>query len=113
MIYYHRTNRAEAILHDGFRDHAGSYGFDTILRGVFISDVPVDENEGANGDELLEIILDCDISEYQLIYEGANYREWCVPAILLNREAKVRLMTSEEEDPITRKRWNLPNDLDT
>jgi hypothetical protein len=105
MIYYHRTARAEAILRDGFRDHEGSYGFDTILRGVFISDVPLDENEGAKGEELLEVTLDCDISEYQLTYEGANYREWCVPAELLNRKATVRIMTSEEED--------LPNRFNT
>jgi hypothetical protein len=48
--YYHSTTpeSAELIVRDGFRDSEGYYGFldlDEPLRGVFIADTPVDENE--------------------------------------------------------------------
>jgi hypothetical protein len=88
MIFYHKTNVADAILRYGFRDAErsnGSEGF--VLRGVFISDVPFASLEGENGSQVLKITLpgECDLSDYELIVEeGKSYREWCVPSELLN-----------------------------
>lgn len=46
MILSHRTNAADAILRDGFRDGEGSYLLEGMtLRGVFVSDMPLDSNE--------------------------------------------------------------------
>jgi hypothetical protein len=104
MNYYHRTNAAEAIIRDGFRDAEGSYMHVGItLRGVWISDVPLDGNEGAKGDQLFEIKFspDFDISEYELIEEEKPYREWCVPAEVVNRNGSVRLVSKDEE-------WDMP-----
>ena len=47
---------------------------DFTLRGVFLSDKPLDGNEGAGGNYLLEVTLPdncCDFSYYELV-EKAN-----------------------------------------
>ena len=95
---YHRTPAANEILRDGFHDTTGNYGFATLsLAGVWMSDVPLDINEGAKGDDLLEVSLpdDVDLSDFEVIEEAKPYREWCVPAELLNRSATVRAVTEE------------------
>jgi hypothetical protein len=98
VIVYHRTDAADAILRDGFRDSEGSYGFATLtLRGVFLSDVPLDVNEGATGDQLLAVTVpdDVDLDDFELIQEGAPYREWCVPAALVNERCSSELTDDE------------------
>jgi hypothetical protein len=90
--YYHRTPEAAAILRDGFRDGEGSYGLATLwLTGVFLSDVPLDENEGAKGDDLLAVDLPAglDLDEFEIIEDLKPYREWCVPAALINANGSV------------------------
>ena len=88
--YYHRTNAAAAdsILRHGFRDATGSYGLvGHTLTGVFISDVPLDWQEGAQGDFLLRIRVpdgQFNLDYFELVEEAKTYREWCVPASLLN-----------------------------
>lgn len=104
MLCYHRTAAADAILRDGFRDAEGFYmmALDEPLRGVFISDEPLDVNEGAKGDELLEVGVpdDLDLSQFELVEDGKGYREWCVPAELLNSRSTVRRVSEEEEDEL-------------
>jgi hypothetical protein len=102
MILYRRTDQADAILHGGFRDAEGAFGFDGVtLQGVFLSDVPVDCNEGAQGDRLLEVTLPegcCEFDYYELVEQdpsSKSYREWCFPAAVLSSHAKIRLL---EED---------------
>jgi hypothetical protein len=95
MIFYHCTDSASTILREGFRDAEGTYGLEEVtLRGVFISDQPLSIQEGAKGDQILEIILpsNCDLSDYELIEEGKPYREWHVPANVLNENGQVRLV---------------------
>jgi hypothetical protein len=99
MTFYHRTHNADAILPDGFRDKEDSYMLeDFTLRGVFLSDKPLDGNEGAWGDKLLEVTLPdecCDFSYYELVEEGKPYREWCIPAEIIKRHGTVRLVRTE------------------
>jgi hypothetical protein len=97
LQFYHRTNIAEVITHDGFRN-TENYMSAPTLRGVFLSDIPVDRNEGTKGRQLLEITLplSCDVSEYELIEKGKTYREWCVPAEIINKNATVRLLSAKE-----------------
>lgn len=66
---------------------------------MFLSDVPVDGNEGATGDELLEVLLPdgTDLSEYEIVEDGKPWREWCVPAALLNRAATVRVAPDDPD----------------
>jgi hypothetical protein len=110
-VYYHRTSASAAILRGGFADGEGSYMFtESWLVGVFVSDVPLDINEGALGDDLLELTLpdDVDLDEFELVAEdqgSQKHREWCVPAELLNRRASVRLLSQEEQDVIGDELW--------
>ena len=101
MIFYHRTKAAEAILRDGFLDNNGLCGaYYAGIEGVFLSNMPLDCNEGAKGDQLLEIALpeSVDISEFELIEEDKPYWEWCVPAEIINRSGKLRLLTEDERE---------------
>jgi hypothetical protein len=58
VTLYPTADAAEAIMRDGFRDGEGSYGFvDFDLRGVFVSVLPADVNDGAKGDQVPEVVL--------------------------------------------------------
>src|SRR5438093_4209336 len=91
MRVYHRT-RGESvrqILADGFRDGEGSYMTEQTWRGVWVSDRPLDINEGAAGDYLLVLkIPDHVFCEYEWVEEGKPYREALIPADVLNRYGK-------------------------
>lgn len=93
--YYHRTFGAETILRDGFADSTGSYGFKTLtLSGVWISDEPLDVNEGADGDTLLRLdpLGEVDLDPFEVVEELTSFREWCVPAEMLNRAFRVTVV---------------------
>jgi hypothetical protein len=84
MIVFHRTTEvaARAILAEGFRDARGSYGLPIVLQGVFVSDRPVDCNEGAKGDALLSIELaasENELVDFEIVEDGKTWREWIVP----------------------------------
>jgi hypothetical protein len=55
--------------------------------GVWVSNVPLDVNEGADGDRLLTIeVSEEAIADYEWVQDPSfGYREWLVPAELLNR----------------------------
>jgi hypothetical protein len=101
MIYYHRTtpDAARAILANGFRDGSGTYMTDREWTGVWISDRPLDGNEGAVGDILLAVWVPDDVSldEWEWVEDGKTYREWLIPAATLNRQ--MRVWVEECDDP--------------
>jgi hypothetical protein len=73
----------------GFRDATGSYGLvGMTLTGVFFADRPVDKNEGATSSEVV-IVVDVPgglaIGDFELIEELKGYREWCIPAAIVNQ----------------------------
>lgn len=86
MKVFHHTFAAEAILREGFRDGRGRIE-DLVLEGVWISDRPLEEQDGARGDVHLVLeIPEPDIESFEVLEEGPkHYREWCVPARILNR----------------------------
>jgi hypothetical protein len=113
MIYYHTTDAADAILRDGFRDRTASHGFATfVLTGVWLADIPLDVNEGAKGGQVLQVDLpdDVNLADFELIYEGIGmgYREWCVPAALINEHATVMLLNDDEVDEVEARFRGLP-----
>jgi hypothetical protein len=66
--------------------------------GVWLSNVPLDANEGAFGDTLLGVELDLTYEQLRLygwVQDGAGYREWLIPAQIINAKATVRIL---EED---------------
>jgi hypothetical protein len=86
--YFHTTDVAAAAEIDstGFWNGRGTYGLGIELFGVFVSDRPVGPNEGSKGMELFVVELpdDLDLADYELVEEGKPYREWIVPADVLN-----------------------------
>ena len=57
-----------------------------------MSDRPLDNSEGASGDTLLQIeIAEEILAPYEWVKEGKPYREWLVPAAVLNRDGEVKL----------------------
>jgi hypothetical protein len=100
-MLYHRTTSAAArhIQREGFRDTEGYFLTDHIHRGVWMSDTP-DHNEGAAGyDVLFAIDVPADVlaqweAEYEWVEEGKPYREFLVPAAVVNQYRRV---IAEEE----------------
>jgi hypothetical protein len=100
MRLFHTTDVAAAILTDGFIDSEGGYMFARlILRGVFLATTPADVNDGATGQDVLEVVLpdSLDLSAWAILDGGAvSPWEWCIPAATLNDSAAVRLLNEEE-----------------
>jgi hypothetical protein len=99
MILYHRTTEeaAAAILTGGFINHTDYYGGTRLHTGVWLSDQPLDINEGAQGDVLLEVagLSETDIRHCEWIEDGKPYREWLIDAAIINTDATIRRVTSD------------------
>ena len=99
FILYHVTSpsAAAAILRGGFVDGEGSYGTDTILSGVFLSNRPLDLNEGVRARAkpltlavTFAAISSHDLNRYEHSDEENTYREWRIPAGTVRQLATVR-----------------------
>jgi hypothetical protein len=102
MILYHRTDpqAAENILQQGFRDGTRKYMTTSSHSGVWLSDAPLDENEGAFGDILLEVtteMTESEIAKYECIEEGKGCREFLIPAAEINSRMKIRIVEDRRE----------------
>jgi len=105
MKLYHRTNAAEAILEHGFKDSSGFYMTDRLHSGVWLSDRPLDDNEGADGDVLFCLAIPEDVVKgYEWIEEGKPYREFLVPAMIVNAYGKPQVI--DDEDLVDDSRWS-------
>lgn len=101
---YTSSETAARVLASGFWDETGRYLTDEEHSGVWIADRPM----RGGGDPVLELepgraVLRLEVDEglvadFEWIEEGKGYREWLVPAALLNAHARVRLATAEEID---------------
>lgn len=96
MRFFHRTTAAaaEEILRSGFRDSEGTYLTELVWRGVWVSDEPLDESDGAPHGSIL-LVIECALdaeyfADYEWIEEGKPYREWLVPAAVLNERCAIR-----------------------
>jgi len=101
MKLYHVTDiaGADTVVRDGFRDEEGSFGIASIwLLGVFVSDEPLTVYETPDADHLIEVVLpDGTTLEHELPEDGKGYREWCLPAQLLNQWPRRRLDMADVE----------------
>jgi hypothetical protein len=97
MIVYHSTTRSAAddILQRGFQESGSAYLKDRAWRGVWVSDVPLDFHEG--NDAVLQIELDIALDEYEWI-ESKTYREWLIPAAILNEYRSIRAVNPDDDD---------------
>lgn len=110
FVLFHRTTIAEArqIVRNGFEDE--KWGFEiredrtaqpTKMLGVWLSDRPLSEQEGPDGDAVLEVKLGLAEEALQAFeLEGVFWdaRLWVVPAALINPHASVRIL---QVDPRT------------
>jgi hypothetical protein len=85
MRVYHRTGAAQSILSRGFREGVGFYLTSRVHRGVWLSDRPLDENDGAFGDTVLAVKIPIrELRSSEWVEEGKGYREFLVPARVVN-----------------------------
>ena len=93
LTVFHRTTRAAAmqIIRGGFRDTTARYLTDREWTGVWVSDRPLDNSEGASGEALLQIEIGEDqLATFEWVKSGKTYREWLVPAAVLNEAGWVK-----------------------
>ncbi len=92
MDMYHWTSHEAAmvIVADGFRDGAGTYLTLKEHSGVWLTDTENDPNQGILGDTMLKVALtltEDDIAVYEWVEDRKGYREWLIPADVVNRHA--------------------------
>ncbi len=104
LMLYHRTSigEARAIVHNGFEDQKWRFehdvpGVEDVKKavGVWLSDRPLQQDEGPPGDAVLEIAMDVSEDALELFQlEGVLWdaRLWIVPAELINTRSKVRIL---------------------
>jgi hypothetical protein len=97
VIFYHRTNaeNAREIVESGFTNSSGYFLSNRIWTGVWLSSVPVD-GEGAGDDAALLMVKlnlkDSELSKWEWASEGRPYREWLIPAGIVNKCATVEMI---------------------
>ena len=97
MKLYHRTTTEAAaeILRYGFKDTDGDYLTANTYSGVWLSDIPLGETEGARGEVLFEVWLSLneqEMAQFEWVEDGKPYREWLVPAALINAEGQISVV---------------------
>jgi hypothetical protein len=93
LTVFHRTTRAIAIqiIRTGFSDTTARYLTDREWTGVWVSDRPLDYSEGASGEALLQVeIAEDRLAGFEWVEPEKTYREWLVPAAVLNGAGTVK-----------------------
>src|SRR5258708_6920280 len=93
--YYVDTSESiAAILRAGFSVNNQGKEKTTGIEGVYLTDGPGAPDPDYPDDQLLKVILPStiDISQFEIKAGGAQWREWFVPAELLNQSAEIRLL---------------------
>ena len=101
MKLFHQTTakNAKAILAKGFTDATGSFGTRERYTGVLLKNQPVAVNE--IDITLIEVELDLDedaLAAYERREKGRSYREWLVPAVLVNAHTNLRIIAGGKVD---------------
>lgn len=88
MKVFHRTPHGLQIIRKGFRDNDGHYMANDIYRGVWFSDWPLSDDEGAFGDWIFYVeIPDEVLAPFEWVEELGckGYRKFLVPASVVNK----------------------------
>jgi hypothetical protein len=88
MLVYRCDPRAHEILSEGFRDATGTYLTENEYAGVWVADEPLSGGDGGVFGEHPYVVVDIPeevIAEFEWVEDLKTYREWLVPAALLNQ----------------------------
>lgn len=103
VLLFHRTTigDARAVVKRGFVDERWNFGVqdprtgaELKVAGVWLSDRPLQQDEGPPGDAVLEVLLDAaeeELEPFALHTTLWEARLWVVPAALINRRGAVRI----------------------
>jgi hypothetical protein len=125
ITLYHRTttDRAEAILREGFRDGSANHSAGDVPNGVWLSNRPRDCVDIAYlGDALLRVTLNQSegaLDQYEWKSEsirmpgedwvpdeeGKGYREWLIPSQVINADSTIELLDDAAEAAIFDEIW--------
>ncbi len=110
MRLYHVTSQdsAKIIQKRGFKAKKnGYYGIHDpktnkpkFQTGVFLSNTILNANDGLLINEPAIFVLDIpekEISQYEWLNEQGSYREWCIPAVVVNKFFTNRKHYREED----------------
>ena len=105
FIFYHRTNAVDAreIIDSGFSNASGYFMNNRIWTCVCLSSIPIEGEPDAEVDSLLMVKLKIDereLSRWEWAGQGRSYREWLVPAAIVNRCAVVEMVHHEVVDQL-------------
>jgi hypothetical protein len=86
VTLFHRTSadNAVSIRKDGFRDGEAQYLTDRPFAGVWFTDDPETIPNDGRGVLLSAELEESAIAEYEWTEEGKPYREWLIPAAVVN-----------------------------
>ena len=98
-------NEAQRDFACGFTDHTSTYLTGQELSGVWVSDLALDCNDFGNIAPSILLQIDLAVSEYTLsgyeyMGDGKVYREWLVPADLLNALATIQVIDEGAGPPL-------------
>ena len=100
MKVYHATTKdsAHKICSDGFRDATETYLTANEYTGVWVSNWPMNDGDMMGQfDACFEIDIDDKLlANYEWIEDFKPYREWLVPADILNKSGTTREITEDE-----------------
>lgn len=102
---YHRTAKANAvlILRDGFLDREERYTSDFDTRGVWFSDQTRQEMDLGSGGSVMSIDLAMaqqDLAAFEWTEDETPYREWLIPARLVNATIRGRAICKARSLPL-------------
>ena len=85
MKLFHATEAYEQIERDGFRDGTGKYLTDFEFTGVWVSAEPLDDHPSPEARHFEIEVGDLNLEPFEWVEEGKPYREFLVPAEVLNQ----------------------------
>jgi hypothetical protein len=93
------ADKAREIMKAGFVDATGNYLTDRVWKGVWLADRPLDVNDGAAGDTVVEVDLnltDEELDNWEWKGETKSFREFLISAELVNSRVVSKRIMDEE-----------------